>query len=37
LRRELPGLVASVLWVLVFLRYRENFKGILAAKAATQG
>lgn len=27
-----PALVACVLWVLVFLQYRESFKGILAAK-----
>ncbi len=27
-----PGLVACVLWVLVFLQYRESFNGILAAK-----
>jgi putative oxidoreductase len=31
-----PALVASVLWVLVFLRYRESFKGIFSAKPATQ-
>ena len=31
-----PGLVACVLWVLVFLQYRESFKGILSAKPATQ-
>ncbi|MGC2327962.1 MAG: hypothetical protein WA604_14700 [Candidatus Sulfotelmatobacter sp.] len=31
-----PALVASVLWVLVFLQYRENFKGIFCAKPATQ-
>ena len=31
-----PGLVASVLWVLVFLQYRESFSGILSAKPATQ-
>jgi len=31
-----PGLVASVLWVLVFLQYRESFTGIFSAKAATQ-
>src|SRR5271155_457530 len=31
-----PALVASVLWVLVFLQYRESFKGIFSAKAATQ-
>jgi uncharacterized membrane protein YphA (DoxX/SURF4 family) len=27
-----PGLVACVLWVLVFLQYRESFNGVLAAK-----
>ena len=27
-----PGLVACVLWVLVFLQYRARFKDILAAK-----
>jgi len=32
-----PGLVASVLWLLVFLQYRQSFQGILAAKSATQG
>jgi putative oxidoreductase len=31
-----PALVACVLWVLVFLQYRESFQGILRAKAATQ-
>ena len=31
-----PALVASVLWVLVFLQYREGFKGIFTAKPATQ-
>ncbi len=31
-----PGLVASVLWILVFLQYRESFNGILTAKPATQ-
>jgi putative oxidoreductase len=31
-----PALVASVLWVLVFLQYRESFKGIFSAKAATR-
>jgi putative oxidoreductase len=31
-----PALVACVLWVLVFLRYRESFKGIFSAKPATQ-
>jgi putative oxidoreductase len=28
-----PALVASVLWILVFLQYRESFTGIFAAKA----
>jgi len=31
-----PGLVACVLWVLVFLEYRGSLKGILTAKPATQ-
>src|ERR1700676_4880338 len=31
-----PALVASVLWILVFLQYRESFKGIFSAKPATQ-
>ena len=31
-----PALVASVLWILVFLQYRESFKGIFTARAATQ-
>ena len=31
-----PALVASVLWVLVFLPYRENFKGIFSAKSGAQ-
>jgi putative oxidoreductase len=31
-----PALVASVLWVLVFLQYRASFKDVLAAKPATQ-
>ena len=31
-----PALVASVLWVLVFLQYRESFKGIFNAKPAAQ-
>jgi putative oxidoreductase len=31
-----PALVASVLWVLVFLQYRQSFNGIFAAKPATQ-
>jgi putative oxidoreductase len=29
-----PALVACLLWVLVFLQYRESFKGILTAKPA---
>jgi putative oxidoreductase len=32
-----PALVAAVLWVLVFLQYRESFNSIFSAKAATQG
>ncbi len=32
-----PVLVACVLWVLVFLQYRESFRGLLGAKPATQG
>ena len=31
-----PALLACVLWVLVFLQYRESFKGIFSAKPATQ-
>jgi putative oxidoreductase len=31
-----PGLAACVLWVLVFFNYRESFRGLLAAKPATQ-
>jgi putative oxidoreductase len=31
-----PALVASVLWILVFLQYRESFKGVFRAKPATQ-
>ena len=31
-----PALVASVLWVMVFLQYRKSFKDIFSAKAATQ-
>ena len=31
-----PALVASVLWILVFLQYRESFKGIFTAKPATK-
>jgi putative oxidoreductase len=32
-----PALVASVLWILVFLQYRESFNGILSAKPVTRG
>src|SRR5277367_777330 len=32
----LPALVASVLWVLVFLQYRGSFSGVLAARPAVQ-
>ena len=31
-----PALVASVLWVMVFLQYRESFKGIFSVKPARQ-
>jgi hypothetical protein len=31
-----PALVACVLWILVFLQYRESFKGIFFTKPATQ-
>ena len=31
-----PALLASVLWVLVFLQYRKSFTSIFSAKAATQ-
>jgi putative oxidoreductase len=31
-----PALFACVLWILVFLQYRESFKGIFSAKPATQ-
>jgi putative oxidoreductase len=31
-----PALVACVLWVLVFLQYRESFNGILSPKPAAQ-
>jgi putative oxidoreductase len=30
-----PALVASVLWVLVFVQYRENFRGIFSSKGTT--
>ena len=29
-----PGLVACVLWVLVFIQYRESFRGILSIRTA---
>jgi putative oxidoreductase len=32
-----PALVAAVLWVLVFLEYRQSFSSILAAKPALEG
>jgi putative oxidoreductase len=32
-----PALVASVLWVVVFLEYRGSFNGLLGAKPAMQG
>jgi len=31
-----PALVASVLWVVVFLQYRASFKDVLATKAAVR-
>jgi putative oxidoreductase len=31
-----PALLASVLWVLVFLQYRGSFSGVLAAKPVVQ-
>ena len=31
-----PALVACVLWILVFLRYRESFNGIFSVRPATQ-
>ena len=31
-----PALLASVLWVLVFLQYRGSFSGVLAAKPVAQ-
>lgn len=31
-----PALVACALWVLVFLQYRESFKGIFSAKPTTR-
>ena len=32
-----PGLLAAVLWVLVFLQYRRSFDGILGARRISQG
>ena len=32
-----PALVASVLWILVFLQYRNSFNSVLAAKPAVKG
>jgi hypothetical protein len=32
-----PALVASLLWILVFLKYRRSFNGVLAPKPAPQG
>jgi uncharacterized membrane protein YphA (DoxX/SURF4 family) len=34
--RIAPALVASVLWILVFLQYRKSFNGIFSVKPATQ-
>jgi putative oxidoreductase len=31
-----PALVASILWILVFVQYRESFNGIFSAKPATK-
>jgi putative oxidoreductase len=31
-----PALVACVLWILVFLQYRDSFNGVLAAKPAVK-
>jgi putative oxidoreductase len=31
-----PALVACILWVLVFLQYRNSFNGVLAAKPVVQ-
>jgi len=31
-----PALVACVLWILVFLQYRESFNGIFSVKPATR-
>lgn len=32
-----PGLLAAVLWVLVFLQYRRSFDGILDARRISRG
>jgi uncharacterized membrane protein YphA (DoxX/SURF4 family) len=32
-----PALVASVLWVLVFLSYRDSFRGVLSVKPVARG
>jgi putative oxidoreductase len=32
-----PALVACVLWVLVFLQYRNSFNGVLAARTVVRG
>ncbi|HEX4166491.1 MAG TPA: hypothetical protein VHZ55_13565 [Bryobacteraceae bacterium] len=32
-----PGLLAAVLWVLVFLQHRQSFTGVLSAKPVSQG
>ncbi len=32
-----PALVACVLWILIFLQYRNSFNGVLAARPAAQG
>ena len=31
-----PALLAAVLWILVFARYRDNFKSILTARSQVQ-
>ena len=31
-----PALVSSLLWILIFLRYRESFTGIFSAKPLTK-
>jgi putative oxidoreductase len=35
--RIAPALVASALWVMIFLQYRGSFEGVLGAKPSTQG